>query len=556
LIGAAPAAAEQKEFADPAGRTRWAHDFGAVGDGEHDDTAALAHGLEWASKNRGVLLLDPGFYAIRSLEIGSQATLRAVAAGGSRFGRDGRQIPAVLVPILGRIDTRPLVTITGTGARLEGVGVTGYNFRQGGDPDDPRGWSTSPGVVVTGGVEVFLADVRVFRVANAGIRVEQLNNARWRDVSIDDCGTIEVPAMRIESVECTNYVTFDGLTIERSANTALDIATGSDPVRDWASNLHFSGLHIESNADGASQHGLNTAPLIDIGNVRAVTLIAPQLLGRPVPLIRYRQRISQDAELPARPGGDARDQQGGLQIVGGHIKQHGGGDPGSRVASIEVDGNGRGTAVVAVKFDSLWCPGVRVRESYQHDVLVQACTFRRASVEVGYPASVQDDRPATVQRSAPARLHGWQQLIGGSLTLDDGSLHVERGAVHLAGKGLVMQATTASSKTAFSAEPPVYGGWVSPSQGAGTDNIGRVWCRVDADVTGALFTVVFEDVREEAPVVSVTPRNASAARANVYVDAVLDGGGAAIGFTVHATQAVSTQSGVMFFDYVVVGRAR
>lgn len=543
-------------MADPAGRTRWAHDFGAVGDGLRDDTAALDQGLDWASKNRGVLLLDPGFYAIRSLEIGSQATLRAVAAGGSRFGRDGRQIPAVLVPLLGRIEDRPLVTIAGTGARLEGVGVTGYNFRQGGDPDDPRGWSTSPGVVVSGGVEVVLTDVRVFRVANTGIRVEQLNNARWRDVSIDDCGTVEVPAMRIESVECTNYVTFDGLTIERSANTALDIATGSDPVRDWATNLLFSGLHIESNDDGASQHGLNTAPLIDIGNVRAVTLIAPQLLGRPAPLIRYRQQISRDADLPARPGGDARDQQGGLQIVGGHIKQHGGGEPGSRVASIEVDGNGRGVAVVSVKLDSLWCPGVRVRESYGHDVVVQSCTFRRASAEAGYPASVQDDRPATVQRSASTLVHGWQQLVGGSLALGDGSLYVESGAVHIAGKGIVMKAATPTSKTVFSAEPPVYGGWVSPSQGAGTDNVGRVWCRVDAEVTGALFTVVFEDVREDPPVVSITPRNAPAAHANVYVDAVLDGSGAAIGFRVYAAQAVSTRSGVMFFDYVVVGRSR
>jgi hypothetical protein len=528
-------------------RARYAAEFGAVGNGRQDDTAAIQAGIDWAVANRSVLLFDPGWYAIDSLDLAGQAALRSVAAGGSRFASGGTQLTTAFVPKPGRTTDDPMLVISGTGARLEGIGVHGVLSGTPDDQfDDPANWISTPGIVVRGGVEVVLRDVRVFRVANVGIKISELNNARWSDVFVDNCGTKDIPAMRIESLTCSNFLVFEGLTIERSANVALDLATGDDPVRDWISNVVFIGLHVESNQDSANGgHQLNTSPLIDIGNVRAVTFIAPQILGNPSPVLRYNQRISVKPNVPGVPGGDARDQQGGVHVLGGWIKQHGGGAAEHRVASVQVAGNGRGFAAFGVKFDALWCPGVIVDDTYSYDAVVFGSLFRQANDQVPNPAPVVDGRPRATQRNAYNTVHGGQRLSGGDLELDGGSLS-------LRGGGLSMVVSSPRSKTTVEPTDAFFAGWVGAGRGHGTDHAGRFWMRPKADDSGEAVTVRFAEARQHAPLVVLSPRNAVAARSGAWSESVLDSNGTCTGFAVHASEVMRNSQGVGQYDYLVV----
>ncbi|WP_144753147.1 hypothetical protein [Curtobacterium pusillum] len=523
---------------------RFASEFGTVGDGAADDTAALQEAINWSSDALGTLLLDAGFYAINALSVKPQARIVGAGAGHTFYPRakQPRMAGAVIVPRTRDATTEALVTIPvgSTGVQLQNLAIDGYNFRWGGDAADPALRVRRVGLDVRGGVEVVVNGVRVVRFAATGIAIERLNNARWTDVFVDRSGSDDEPAFVLRSPAdgASNFIVFDGLTIERSANTALSIAVGDDPVRDWASNVTFIGLHVESNRDyGEHSFPINTKPLIDVGNVRALTFVAPQVLGGAAPMLRYRQTIPTEP-LGSAPGGDARDQQGGMTVLGGHFDAHGGGTVAR--AGIEVSGLGRGASLRSVRFASLPAvPAVLIGQDYGFDLHVSGCSQRWAK-ELGRP--VQDDRPDAVRRHWPSRVQG-DQVIGG------GGLLIEGRQFRVADRSPA-DATKAESVDASS----ISAGWVEVgARGPGTDTAGRLFVYNWKPVRGPLVRVTFERAIPAQPIVMVTARNERAATARLFVR-LDEEDGRTLGFTVCTADELDRSTEAMFVDYFVVGR--
>ncbi|WP_222929580.1 hypothetical protein [Rathayibacter agropyri] len=187
-------------------------------------------------------------------------------------------------------------------------------------------------MAIRGGFEFRMDSVRIFRFRRTGIDVGTMNNSVWRDVYVDNCGSANDAAVIIRLGErgLTNFCQFRGLTIERSANTALAIAAGSDAHADYAEYLDCVGLHVEAARSGNGV--LNEGPLIRIGNVTSVVFHALQVLGQPSPIIEYRQQFvdNQNGGKEAQgrlayvdpTGFVTADQLGGVTFLGGVIMQN------------------------------------------------------------------------------------------------------------------------------------------------------------------------------------------------------------------------------------------
>lgn len=511
-----------------AGPIRFASDFGAVGDGRTDDTASIQAAIAWAGDRSAMVAFAPGIYAVSSLTVSRQVRLVGLGAGMTRYSKSGHVGGVVIVPV-DPAATGPLVTIdaAGTGVELKDIVLDGYNpITNSKSSVDVTAWPARTGLEVAGGIEVRLKSVRVFRFRGTGIHVTQLNNSRWSDVFVDNCGSATLPAFVLSSPASgvSNFLDFDGLTIERSGNTALAIAAGTSATTDFVSSVTFTGLHIEANTDSVVSV-LNTRPLVDLGNVRDVTFVAPHLLGAPVPLIDYYQRSAVNTTRAGDPGGDAGDQLGGVRILGGQLQQHGGGDPALRVGTIRARGNGRFLSVVGVKFSSLVSPGVVLDPTFQFDAFVDGCSFRGGGGAA--QPTVVDRRPAVAAAYTPRSVFGDTVVEGGRLRTRPG-----------AGRPATTLTTAASAKAA----------WVDQAT-PGTDLAGSARVTVQRGSTTTLATVRFGATYRAAPVVTLTPQNAATATAGLYVVPAKDGSG----FTVRSTRSLGASAGALAFGYLVVG---
>lgn len=491
-------------------------------------------------------------YAVEQLRVPPQVRIVGVGGGHTLYPRNGLFAGTSIVPLRRDARSEPLVVLEGPGTpggvQLEGLSIDGYNYRWGGSPMDPSSWSERPGLRVDGGFEAELHRVRVARFRNTGIAIESLHNARWENVFVDLCGTASHPAMAIRSARdgATNFVVFDGLTIERSGNTALAIGAGDDIVRDWASNITFVGLHVESNQDTPGI-ALNTASLIDIGNVRAVTFVAPQLLGAPAPLVRYRQRVPATATVPSAPGGDHRDQQGGVQFFGGHLRQHSGNR--QRVASIEATGSGRGLAVTGVRFAYGVAPAVRIDRSFSFDAVVTACSYRQVD---GVPAVVDERDDDVVLRYWATRNHGNFDVIRDLMVGRD--LHLARGARLGSAVSVAKAAASGPRASIRVASDNVAAGWVDEGRrGAGTDVLGRLWFRVLREPTDDLLRVEFSDAFADVPGVFLTPRKPATAALRLYVP-TQDDAADVRSFVLRSSEPVPPSADTHLVEYLVIGR--
>ncbi|MGN8048457.1 glycosyl hydrolase family 28-related protein [Curtobacterium sp. 22159] len=529
-------------------------DFGAAGDG-HDDTDALRRAMDWANAEAvpRAVLFPPGIYAVDELRVPAQVRLIGVGGGLSRYPRAGAYGGVSIVPTVGTASTAPLVTLVGPatpgGAVLDGLVVDGRNFRTPGATMDRSSWAARTGIAVEGGFEAQLRDVRVIRFRGVGIDVLSLNNARWDTVFVDLCGTDTLPAMRIGSPMdgATNFAVFDSLTIERSGNTALAIGAGDDLTQDWASNLTFVGIHVESTLDTPGAE-LNRGPLVDIGNVRALTFLAPQLVGAPAPMLRYAQRAPAGATVASGPGGDVRDQQGGVMIVGGQFHQHSG--SAVRTAAILVTGSGRGFNATGVRFAYCVAPGVVIDESFAFDAVVLGCSFRTQNgVE-----RVVDNRTDDVA------LRYWATTAAGdfSVTRD---LDVARDVIVERTLELgtsVRVPGGVAGTTAPTVTPPDAtigsGGWAELSKrGPGTDLLGEVWWRLSTKASKRLVRVTFSEPKPNAPAVFLMPRKPGTALLALYVELEQTAAGCT-GFVICSAEPCAPGPDTHIVEYVVIDR--
>lgn len=105
--------------------------FGATGDGQTDDTAAIQRALDAAGKAGGTVFLPPGIYASGMLTVPSEVTLQAAPTWAYR--RPGHTVlrlrdprATCLLNLTGSIGAR-IIGLSLDGASL-GAGITGIDF--------------------------------------------------------------------------------------------------------------------------------------------------------------------------------------------------------------------------------------------------------------------------------------------------------------------------------------------------------------------------------------------------------------------------------------------
>lgn len=268
-------------------------DYGAKGDYNTNDTAAITAALTAASANGAAVFFPQGTYTADNLVLPDFVRMIGAGGGPSRFTANSyylegtRRSGTALRRLTG--STNPLLTQSGAGSSLE-------NFELQGNA------GTAP-VLVHTGFQTTMRSITVIGGAGIGIDVQKANNSRWYDIEVQNCGSATMPGMKVWSkagtglANETNTLDIYGLTIERCANVHLDI--GWDPALTttnaeyWVEFVRITNLHIESSSQNAgSGAGIgNVDPAIRLGGVRSIHFTNPFIYAGPGPLIQHAEQL-------------------------------------------------------------------------------------------------------------------------------------------------------------------------------------------------------------------------------------------------------------------------
>ncbi|NMR28125.1 glycosyl hydrolase family 28-related protein [Crystallibacter degradans] len=243
--------------------------YGAKGDGTTDDTAAINAAQADAAAVKGSVGFPPGTYLADQLVI-SNGDARWVGLGGSilRFGAGSVADAGVRIKHVSG-STKTLLDIQSTGATLENIYLDGNS-------------APEAGLKISNGFEVRLDKVRIAYVAGIGLDLRGSCNTSYNDVFVDNCGTVDLPAVRAmpASPRTINTLDFYGLTIERQPGMALDLGPDVDATtNNYPEFIRITNLHIETAKDSGGS--ANTVPLMRVRNFRSLTLVNPFIFGGP-----------------------------------------------------------------------------------------------------------------------------------------------------------------------------------------------------------------------------------------------------------------------------------
>lgn len=501
-----------------------ASDFGAIGDGRADDSAALQAALDYAGTVAGSVQLAAGHYRItRTVTMPEGTTLEGVGGASTRFPtiRDAAGFAR-----FGGVMIQPDPELHTVALHIAGRATTVRNIVVGG-LSRTAAWSKQDdfprciGILVMDGFETRMDTVRVVGLANCGLMIAQANNISLRDVFVDNCGTLpakdtpSTPAVYLSSRgvntedkdTVANVLDFVGLTIERSRGTALAIgspatetmyaaakdvpgfqvggsATTVQPATAYHTEfIRILNLHVEMQGDGSTPP--NAEPLVLLGQVRAVNFVAPFIAGLGGgPMIRF-------------VGAANAPTSGGVALMGGTLFGHNKTD-----SLVELSGTGSGFSANGVRFSGYNTSAISIVDQGFFDVHVDpACVF--VPTKSGSPVTVADSRIV------------WKGASGTKVTTPSTFGSVASGV-----QGHVTIAT-ASSALAEGSQIATFsfGTWQYGVQGGGR------------------------------PILTITPTSRDAAKAGLYT-VLTNSGAKPTGFTVMAANAVAGSADIQF-DYVV-----
>ena len=435
------------------------HDYRATETDPVNVSAIQAAVTAASEAGGGIVSIPSGDYDVTLLDVPNFVTVRADSGEMARFGGQvgaGQRAAVRFLRPAGNTDAYQ-VRLSGAGAALENILIDG-------------GGKAGTGLI-TSGFETRIDTVRVMNCAGIGFDVQKANNARWNNIYVDNCGTKTLPAVNIwskagvGSANETNNVAIYGLTIERCANGALDIAYGTT-AEHWAEWIKIFDLHVEAPSDNGGTP--NTDALIRIGNIRNVSLFAPMIYGGPGVLLRHEQRV-------ARAVGN-----GGIRVFGGSFlgsDTNAGANPTPNLVQLVT---GDDTAFEGVVFMRHTGPAIDVASTYGAKFFVSpSSTFTGVAL-------------------ADARSLGTTVIRRGHLTLTD----------HFLSTGAAPTVTNAQNGT----------GAPTPRID-GTDVAGRVFFGTGTGTISAevpLASVTFARKFETEPTVHISPANAATAKLQVY----------------------------------------
>lgn len=280
--------------------------YGAKGDGKTDDTAAFQAAITAAAASRGSVGIPEGSYLIDSITVPTLVKLHGLGADIARYGSGTsggvnlRHLPT---------STKPMVIVNGDGISLDSLTLQGNG-------------SAALLLDVVSGFESRFSRVQLANVPGTALLVERADNTTWDDLFVNLCGSPTAAAVVVKSpasgVGQTNTFACDNLTIEGSANVALDIAYGTTPDY-YAEFVRLDNLHVETLDNPTLTPEQRSEGKVRIGNVRHLELVSPFLYGGPGPLLVHEQTVT-----------IAEPMAGGIRIIGGALI---GADPAKTTAS-------------------------------------------------------------------------------------------------------------------------------------------------------------------------------------------------------------------------------
>ncbi|NQX11388.1 hypothetical protein HQQ80_07115 [Microbacteriaceae bacterium VKM Ac-2855] len=446
---------------DGAGRVPRDQLYFAARVGETNSTSAIQALLDADESRYHRVQLDEGEYVAEGLRIPTMCSLEGAAGGTSRFESLEQRWGGVTIRRpSGSTSTDPIIAVDGAGA-----GVRNLTLYSG---------ATSATALEVSGFESDLDSIRIISGEGIGLDVALANNPRWRFIYVDNHGSDTLPAVRIRSspvgVSTTNNVSIYDLTIERSANTALEI--GPDALVEW---LRFYGLHIENPRDGRGEaYAGNIAPLITVGNARRIDVLGGMLFGGPGPIIRHDQRDQPDY-------GSGGIKLTNVTLLGSDDSPGTDANRGPRAATPVLVELARGD-----DFSAENCAFLRYTEA-----AVSVAAAYGSALALGTSNTFSGAVAADARASSTVLTSHGHHLVDGQLRIGGGEPSVQPGGVNAVKLGAA--AADSAGKVFF---------------GTGTTT-----------AAGVLFTVEFAQPFERAPIVTVSAANAEAAALGLYADA-------------------------------------
>jgi hypothetical protein len=468
-------------------RPEW---WGANPNGTTNSTAGFVAAIAALGTKGGTVRCSAGTYMVDGGQIVLPALITLEGPGGfSRYNSTYGNVLASsrLVRRLGS-DTADLVTVAGSGSGVRNLHIEGRT--------DSAGT-----VLVMQGFESTLDEVRIIASAGIGLDIQKANNTRWRNIYVNSCGSLTLPAVKIWSksgtgeAADTNTLHVDGLTIEGATAGAMEIGVGgTSSLGEYrAEFVTIHRLHIEAPTDvGVS--------LVKLGNVRHIDFVAPFIVGGNGYLIEH-------AELASHPYGS-----GGVRIIGGSLVGQNPATVGTTPYLVKLR-TGNDFAMIGTKCARYGSSAIAVDATYGAKVIIDSsCSFD------GPGTDLFDVRSARTQLVAR------------------GKLRVE-GHISVAGSAPSVVWASGISGTSLA--------------GGSNDSAGQLLFGTTASPPGAgiLATVTFNTAYTNPVMVMLTPASSTAEALGLWVATTN------AGFTVRCANAPSPSAGAGSYQlqYHVIG---
>lgn len=265
-----------------------------------DQSERIQAAVDEAASVGARLVFQHGEYVATNIHIPANTWIGSVAPPHSLAG-----VAPVRFANVVRADT-PVFWWGGEGVDAYGIRIEGITFR-----GDNTG-VTGPLLHQRSGFEVQLDNVQLLKNwYGPGLVIDGASNCRYVDVQVQNCGTVEWPAVmmnhgghpwRAAGANMSNTNDFDRLRVERSMNIGMSIGMGGGS---WAEFVRLTSPHFETDA-----HQYVKDSLIQIGTVYNLDIVAPTFVAGPGGALSHLE--------PPRSGASRLD-PGGITIVGGSV---------------------------------------------------------------------------------------------------------------------------------------------------------------------------------------------------------------------------------------------
>lgn len=322
-----------------------------------DQSAAVQAAVDEAATAGARLVFQPGFYRVADILLPPYAWVAGLGSAHSLAQASSNQQTVKFQPA---DKSKPVFRIGGEGSKgIHAIRLEDFTI---------EAKSEAPFIHQHEGFEVTMSNLFLFASDPApALVIDAASNCRYIDIQVQGCGSEDWPAVmfvqgghawRSHDGQYANTNDFERLRIERCTGSAMSIGLGDNWNESFAEFTRIVTPHFERKASAT------TAPLLRVGNVRSLDIVAPMFYGGKGGALSHEQSTDYSNLHSGRGDGD----WGGVSLLGGTIIGNASGSgSGSTQGVTLVTGNGFYSA--GTKF--IRCDtAVRIEKDYGPDVSV------------------------------------------------------------------------------------------------------------------------------------------------------------------------------------------